>query len=84
MEKIEIIYDQGLFKERIGKRKSEYTISENHIDGYILDWPTGATKTLNQLLESSWNGLFLLIMDYQMILFNDRPQGTARAYFKHH
>ena len=82
---IEIIYDQGLFKERIGKENQNMPFPENHIDGYILDWPTGATKTLNQLLESSWNGLFLTF-DYGLsneVLFNDRPQGTARAYFKH-
>ena len=72
-------------KELVVKKIRLFHFLKIIIDGYILDWPTGATKTLNKLLESSWNGLFLTF-DYGLsneVLFNDRPQGTARAYFKH-
>ena len=55
-------------------------------DGYTLDWPSGSLISLNSILgESKWNGLFLTF-DYGLprsTLLHDRPEGTARGYWKH-
>lgn len=55
-------------------------------DGYRIDWPTGSIASLNELItKSQWNGIFMTF-DYGLdmdILLNDRPEGTARTYFKH-
>ncbi|MEJ6523977.1 MAG: SAM-dependent methyltransferase [Opitutales bacterium] len=72
---------------------SEYTFMEkidpifpvNSVDGYTIDWPTGAHQVLDNLISKSWHGLFLTF-DYGLpkpILMNERPDGTARAYYKH-
>ncbi len=54
-------------------------------EGYLLDWPTGAHDFLRQLTGTSWRGLFLTF-DYglpEKVLFEERPQGTGRAYHRH-
>jgi len=50
-----------------------------------VDWPTGSIQTLRDLCEQPWEGLFLTF-DYGLdrkTLLRERPQGTARGYFKH-
>tara|TARA_B110000881_G_scaffold186480_1_gene175260 strand:- start:166 stop:642 length:477 start_codon:yes stop_codon:yes gene_type:complete len=57
----------------------------NSVDGYTIDWPTGAHEVLDDLISKSWCGLFLTF-DYGLpkpILMHERPEGTARAYYKH-
>lgn len=55
-------------------------------DGYLIDWPSGSISSLNELASNpSWFGVFMTF-DYGLTrscLFNDRPEGTARAYSKH-
>jgi len=52
---------------------------------YVLDWPTGSIQTLRDLCDQPWEGLFLTF-DYGLdrkTLLRERPQGTARGYFRH-
>jgi len=53
---------------------------------YYLDWPSGSISALNELIQQrNWKGVFLTF-DYGLdahTLLNDRPEGTARAYFQH-
>jgi SAM-dependent MidA family methyltransferase len=53
---------------------------------YYLDWPSGSISALNELIQPrNWKGVFLTF-DYGLdahTLLNDRPEGTARAYFQH-
>lgn len=54
-------------------------------DGYTIDWPSGSIHALNSLLAQQWSGLFLTF-DYglnRQVILNERPEGTARAYYKH-
>jgi SAM-dependent MidA family methyltransferase len=62
------------------------TILPDHSkDEYIIDWPCGSIHSLQSLVDLSWHGLFLTF-DYGLplaTLFNDRPNGTARGYWRH-
>lgn len=53
---------------------------------YIVDWPSKALEDLTNLMSSKdWEGLFLTF-DYGLNtdeLFQNRPNGTARAYKNH-
>jgi SAM-dependent MidA family methyltransferase len=53
---------------------------------YYLDWPSGSISALTELIQQrNWKGVFLTF-DYGLdahTLLNDRPEGTARAYFQH-
>jgi SAM-dependent MidA family methyltransferase len=54
-------------------------------DGYIIDWPSGSIHSLQSLVHLAWGGLFLTF-DYGLpltTLLNDRPEGTARGYWRH-
>lgn len=63
-----------------------FELPRNARSGNLFDWPTGSIRALQDLLgDKRWSGLFLT-MDYgldQATLLNDRPDGTARAYFRH-
>jgi len=53
--------------------------------GYIIDWPCGSIRSLRSLVHLPWDGLFLTF-DYGLplaTLLNDRPNGTARGYWRH-
>ena len=53
--------------------------------GYTIDWPIGAEKILNSLVQLNWDGLFLTFdygLNFQRIL-SDFPEGTARTYQNH-
>ncbi|MDG0964903.1 MAG: SAM-dependent methyltransferase [Opitutales bacterium] len=57
----------------------------NSTNEYTVDWPTGAHYSLDKIVSSSWNGLFITF-DYGLskeCIMYDRPEGTARAYYKH-
>lgn len=86
-QELHISLDKNTFHE-IGKQiggKSSYELPCNPNPGDLFDWPCGARKSLNNLLSvNDWQGLFLTF-DYGLpkhILLKDRPQGTARAYYK--
>lgn len=56
-------------------------------DGYIIDWPTGAHRGLQNLLQSSdWKGWFLTF-DYgfrtKSEILENKPEGSGRAYINH-
>ncbi|NBD37393.1 MAG: hypothetical protein GVY10_02360 [Verrucomicrobia bacterium] len=54
-------------------------------EGYLLDWPTAAHDLLRDLTARPWRGLFLTF-DYglpEKILWEERPQGSGRAYARH-
>jgi SAM-dependent MidA family methyltransferase len=56
-------------------------------DGYIIDWPTGAHRALQNLLQSSdWKGWFLTF-DYgfrtKSEILENKPEGSGRAYLNH-
>lgn len=86
-QEIHISIDGGTFNEIgkpiVGKASNELPSNPNR--GDLFDWPCGARKSLNNLLSAnSWQGLFLTF-DYGLpreVLLNDRPLGTARAYYK--
>ena len=61
------------------------TFPDQSKDGYIIDWPSGSIRSLQSLVHLPWNGLFLTF-DYGLplaTLLNDRPEGTARGYWRH-
>jgi len=65
--------------------KSDINFPKNSFPRYTIDWPTGSFKAIEQVLTQSWSGLFLTF-DYGLpreILFNERPNGTARGYYRH-
>ena len=52
---------------------------------YTIDWPTGAEKSLNNLVKETWQGLFITFdygLDIERI-FRDFPDGTGRSYSNH-
>ena len=55
-------------------------------DNYLVDWPSGSTRCLSELLcNSQWTGLFLTFdygLSYNDIFFQ-KPHGTARTYHRH-
>ncbi len=53
--------------------------------GYCVDLPTGAAALAEAIAACPWTGLFLAV-DYgktRHALFNEHPEGTARAYHRH-
>ena len=54
-------------------------------DGYTIDWPSGAHELMEKICQTPWKGLFLAL-DYGLdrsTIFEQRPEGTARAYSRH-
>ncbi len=65
--------------------KLDHLFPKRSIAGYTIDWPTGSIISIENILSQSWSGLFLTF-DYglsKQVLFNERPEGTARSYFRH-
>lgn len=75
----------GELSEFILPKDIDPPFSDTSPNGYTIDWPTGAHRSLDQVVSEPWNGLFLTF-DYglskESILY-ERPEGTARAYYKH-
>lgn len=58
---------------------------EPGMEGYQIDWPSGAGQLGRALAEKAWQGLWLAF-DYglsQQVLLEERPEGTARSYRRH-
>ena len=66
--------------------KHNLNLPPNGKPGDLFDWPSGARHTMDSLFsDQSWDGLFLTF-DYGLpldVLLHHRPQGTARAYYRH-
>jgi SAM-dependent MidA family methyltransferase len=76
---------RGEFKESELSTNHSFSFPKDATDQYTIDWSTGANHSLNQLVSKKWKGLFLTF-DYglsKQILFKERPNGTARSYYKH-
>lgn len=58
----------------------------NEVDeGYQLDLPLEAENLLESIVAQDWKGLIILFdygLSWEDLIYN-RPQGTARAYYKH-
>lgn len=60
-------------------------LPKEHLEGYQLELSPGATELLKSMLQLSQGGLFLAFdygYSWQELLYH-KPQGTARAYYKH-
>ena len=82
---IGVCYKEGKLTEHEMSEASNSLFPDENLDGYTIDWPTGSVRAVNSLLARQWNGLFLTF-DYGLskrVLLNERPDGTARAYYKH-
>ena len=73
------------FNECTFSTKQPTAFPVKSVDGYTIDWPTGAKKAIDDIISQSWRGLFLTF-DYglsQNIILHERPDGTARGYYRH-
>ena len=60
-------------------------LPKESMDGYTIDWPSGARKAIEEIISQNWNGLFLTF-DYGLsrkTILEERPEGTARGYYRH-
>jgi len=75
------------FKEIDLERKGPLPFPPPHYptEGYLIDWPCGSLSMMQKILyPPSWKGVFLTF-DYGLdlnILMQDRPDGTARGYYR--
>ena len=79
--------ENGLFLEAAMDSVSSqaHSFPTEYANPYELDWPSGSIEALESLCSKNWSGLFLTF-DYgldQETLLKERPQGTARSYFRH-
>lgn len=61
-------------------------LPEQYYEDYHFDVPSGAELILDEIMQQNWTGLFLTL-DYGKSLqelLEITPQGTARAYYRHH
>lgn len=82
---IGVCLSEGKLTEYAMSEGSNTIFPDESLDGYTIDWPTGSIRAINSLLARQWNGLFITF-DYGLskpVLFNERPDGTARAYHEH-
>ena len=73
------------FTECFFQTKQNLLFPKECIDGYTIDWPTGARTAMNEIISQNWRGLFLTF-DYGLLrktILQERPEGTARGYSKH-
>ena len=83
-----VCLESGRLKETLLDRTDSITQSfpTPPVDNYLVDWPSGSTRCLSELLcNSQWTGLFLTFdygLSYNDIFFQ-KPQGTARTYHRH-
>jgi SAM-dependent MidA family methyltransferase len=73
------------FTECFFQTKQSAVFPKECIDGYTIDWPTGARTAIDEIISQNWRGLFLTF-DYGLsrnTILQERPEGTARGYSKH-
>ena len=73
------------FNECIFPTKKPTAFPAKSVDGYNVDWPTGAKEAINIIISQRWSGLFLTF-DYGLsrnAILHERPDGTARGYYRH-
>ncbi len=80
------IGDEGLVECLLDSSAPPHPSLPDHTPiGYRIDLPTGARALAEAIASRPWTGLFLAV-DYgktRHALFNDHPEGTARAYHRH-